>query len=141
MNLDDQVRKYLSSDSRNKIVVHQSRIPGIHYGNVGYDLSSDLTNCIQKGNITMKTLDALDQLLEGYVVPDNCIGKYIAIENLGLLFEPELKIDLTQLLSKYSKFHPIFLRWDGDVDRHILFFLSKETGVKIDLSHLSYIRV
>jgi hypothetical protein len=63
----------------------------------------------------------------------------LAISNIGILLEPELKQDFNRFLEKHSNSNILFVKWDGEFDQENLYFLSKENGFKIDIKNLSHI--
>ena len=50
-----------------------------------------------------------------------------------------MKIDLVQILDKYSSLHTLFVKWEGEIEDGILYFLTKEKGQRIDIKNLSHV--
>jgi hypothetical protein len=87
----------------------------------------------------MKVSSELDRILNSAISNHDLFGDYLSIDNLGILFEPELKIDFNRLLDRYSQNNVLFVKWDGDMDAESIYFLTKENGIKINIKNLSYI--
>jgi hypothetical protein len=66
-------------------------------------------------------------------------GRYLSIENIGVLFEPELKLDFASLLDSYSQNNVLFVKWEGEIDAENIYFLTKEKGIKKNIKNLSHI--
>lgn len=131
---------YMKSISRNKIVFHQEPINGLNNINIGIELASRLVELDDVKNFSFLAKQELDKLLThaSYVHPE--FGKTISISNIGILLEPDLKIDFRYLLDNYSTENMLFIQWTGKIDRNELYFLS-EKGIKINIENFSYIKL
>jgi hypothetical protein len=87
----------------------------------------------------MRVSSELDRILHAAISNHDLFGKYLSIENLGVLFEPELKIDFNRLLDSYSQNNALFVKWDGEIDAESIYFLTKENGIKINIKNVSHI--
>ena len=127
--------KFLNTNPNNKIVFSRQTEGAI-------DLGKELSNCIkphlEHQRLSMKTQDLIDELVRSNTKSSDEIGKYIAIKNLGILFEPELKINFEHFLKTYSSDTTLIIEWSGTISSNQLFFLSKEKGLKADLKNLTY---
>ena len=135
----DRVDNYIKSQSRNKIIIYKQDTLGIEAINVGKKLSQEIKSIAYDAKIGMKSLIILDNLFTSSFSNNSKYGKHLAIQNLGILFEPELKTDFSQILDKYSSSNTLFVKWEGEIEDGILYFLTKEKGQKIDIKNLSHI--
>ena len=135
----DSLSTYLESQPRNKIVFFKNDIPGIEPLNVGDKLAKELKLLVADSKIGLKSRLIIEELFTSTITNDSCYGKYIAIQNVGILFEPELKTDFLQIIDKYSSSNTLFVKWEGEIEDGILYFLTKEKGQKIDIKNLSHI--
>jgi len=55
------------------------------------------------------------------------------------LLEANLKQDFGNLMRKYSDTSNLFIDWKGIIEKDHLYFLTKESGKKIDIKNLSHI--
>ena len=69
---------------------------------------------------------------------DNSLGYVIAFKNIGILFEPGLKINLEVLLDSISKSITLVMCSLGVVKNDTFFFLNENSGISIDLMGMSY---
>lgn len=135
----DKISKYLKSQSRNKIVFYKQDVLGLEAIDVGKKLSNEIKSIASDAKIGMKSLIIMDELFTSSFSNNSEYGKYLAIQNLGILFEPDLKTDFIQILDKYSSSNTLFVKWEGEIENGILYFLTKEKGQKIDIKNLSHI--
>lgn len=135
----DKIEKYLKSQSRNKIVFYKQDVLGVEAIDVGKKLSHEIKSIASDAKIGMKSLIIIDELFTSSIRDNSDYGKHLAIQNVGILFEPELKTDFLQILDKYSSSNTLFVKWEGEIEDGILYFLTKEKGQKIDIKNLSHI--
>lgn len=135
----DSLSTYLQSQSRNKIVFFKNDMPGIEQLNVGDKLAKEIKHLVEDSKIGLKSRLIIEELFSSSITNDSAYGKYLAIQNVGILFEPELKTDFLQILDKYSSLNTLFVKWEGEIKDGILYFLTKEKGQKIDIKNLSHI--
>jgi len=137
--VNQNLLKYLKSQSRNKIIFFKNDIPEIKTLDVGNKLSLEIKSLVSDSKVGMKSLFIIEELFSNSIEESDLYGKYLAIKNLGILFEPELKINFINLLDKYSSNNTLFVHWEGEEDNENLYFLSKEKGQKISIKNLSHI--
>lgn len=133
----EKTQIFISSASRNKLIISNDDtvIKFIDFGKI---IAQELKN-IDKNKIVFK----LNQIIETFIINNKTqhkeFGETIAIENIGLLLEPELKFNVEKFLSDYSQNNTLILKWDGEIDTNQLYFLTKNDNHKIDLSNISHI--
>jgi len=130
---------YIKSQSRNKIIFHSQDISDIVTVNIGLQISESIYNFKEQGRIAMRVSSELDQILNAAISRHDVFGRYLSIENLGILFEPELKLNFALLLDSYSQNNVLFVKWEGEIDADNIYFLTEENGVKISIKNISHI--
>lgn len=133
------IADYIKSQSRNKIIFHSQDLSELESVNIGLQISESIYNFKETERIAMQVSSELNDILNAAISHHDEFGIYLCIENLGILFEPELKIDFNRLLDRYSQNNVLFVKWDGDMDAESIYFLTKENGIKINIKNLSYI--
>jgi hypothetical protein len=134
-SLKQHIIEFLDTAPKNRIVFCNQSEGAI---DLGKELSNRIKPHIEHKRLSMKTKDLIDELVQSNIKPSDEIGKHIAIKNLGILFEPELKINFEYLLKTYSSDITLIVEWSGTISSNQLFFLSKEKGLKADLKNLTY---
>ena len=118
--LKQEVATYVKQDLRNKIVFSKQFIEGLQYLNVGLTLAKML-----RGN-SLPSL-AIPQLLSSAEKEDESVGRYLAIFNIDILFEPELKLDVGNLFDSYSKNQCLVIQADSENVLNNITHLSLKT--------------
>lgn len=141
MDKSIEILSFLKTQSRNKIVFYRNSINDIPEIDLGTELSQVLFNLNDLTKLPMKVSLELENMLNTATIDHEIYGRLLAISNLGILFEPELKVDFNNLLEKYSNTNVLFVKWEGAIDNENLYFLSKEKGIKININKLSHIAI
>jgi len=141
MDKSIEILSFLKTQSRNKVVFYKDNIIDIIAIDLGTELSQILFNLNDLTKLPMKVSLELENMLNTATIDHEIYGRTLAISNLGILFEPELKVDFNNLLEKYSNTNVLFVKWEGAIDNENLYFLSKEKGIKININKLSHIAI
>ena len=118
--LKQEVATYAKQDLRNKIVFSKQFIEGLQYLNVGLTLAKMLRDN------SLPSL-AIPQLLSSAEKEDESVGRYLAIFNIDILFEPELKLDVGNLFDSYSKNQCLVIQADSENVLNNITHLSLKT--------------
>ncbi len=135
----NKIMQYLQSDSRNKLVFLKEKPADIPCLDIGSSFAQELNQLGNNKHIGFVAEKILNDLMTQAVSFTEPFGNVQCIENLGILFEPELKLNFLLFLDKYSKDIPLFVHWDGQIENNTLYFLTKERGIIIDIQELSHI--
>ena len=143
MQMDKSIEllSFLKTQSRNKIVFYRNSINDVPEIDLGTELSQVLFNLNDLTKLPMKVSLELENMLNTATIDHEIYGRTLAISNLGILFEPELKVDINNILEKYYNTNVLFVKWEGAIDNENLYFLSKEKGIKININKLSHIAI
>lgn len=125
---------YLQQNTRNKIVFCREGIDGIRFINVGSELSQILG---EKPDDMVGADTAYKQVL-GQSQENSLIGMYLALANIGILFEPDLRLDVRSILDAYSKNQCLIVKTNAEIADDRFYFLRKGDGTEVDLQGLSY---
>lgn len=139
--LQAEVESYLHSQSRNKIVVFKKLLPEVVPVNVGISLAHAILPIMGDKRFALKAKSVIENIFNAALISHNVYGKILALTNIGILLEPELKLDILSLFENFSRDNTLFLEWEGEIIDGSLYFLSKENGIKIDIHKLSYIAI
>lgn len=94
--IKQEIASYVKQGLRHKIVLCEERIEGLNYLNVGCSFA----RLLRAGKLPDS---AIRELLSSSVGEDKDIGRYLALCNIGILWEPELKLDIGNLLDGFSR--------------------------------------
>lgn len=135
---NERIISFTKGSSRNKIIIAKDEIPGISVLDIGYQLSEKLKTITGKSNLSLRASKFSEILFEKHLIQDEVLGNILYIKNIGILFEPKLKIDTQALIERYSKNNTLIIQWDGELKGHKLFFKNTSNHY-LDLSNLSYL--
>lgn len=133
------VLSYIESFSRNKIVFYKEPLLDIIPIDVGKLLSQLLFNFNNENRLPMIATEELDKILSKSVFEHPNFGRTLAIANVGILFEPDLKQDFKRIIDNHSTNNLLLIEWEGEIEDNIIYFLSKEKGIQINMNNLSHI--
>lgn len=94
---------YAHSNLRHHLVVLNSEVEGLHYVNIGKVLATALCDHVDEEDLHTLAANRIANIVKTSITHHNQLGKYIALTNLHILFEPELKFDVPVLLDSWSK--------------------------------------
>lgn len=109
-----------------------------HSTDIGFEIAKELKNLEIESKLPFIAGKHLHEVLEKNLINDDTLGDVYSIKNIGILFEPELKIDFVSLCNKYSRDSTFIIEHHGEIDDKNLYFLTKENGMKIELTDLNY---
>lgn len=127
--------EFLSTTPKNKLVFDLNGSMGIDSIDVGYQLASTLKDMESP---SMLVGNIINKLILEHKTFDNKLGYVIAFENIGILFEPALKINLGMLLDSVSKSITLVMCAPGVVKNDTYYFMNENSGISMDLKGMSY---
>lgn len=136
----DKIVSFLNLIPRNRLIISTDFFDTekVNWMNIGKLLARELGNT-DKSKIVFRINQLLDDVIVKNKIQHKEFGETIAIENIGLLLEPELKFNVEKFLSDYSQNNTLILKWEGEIDTNQLYFLTKNDNHKIDLNNISHI--
>ena len=116
-------------------------IEGLTFVDLGKALATSLTGeNLHSPTIAYTAEDVLAEILSS-PQNDSQIGNYVALENIGILFEPELEFNLKSILDNASTNKTIVVCSDGTILSDKFYFFQPGDGVFVDLAGLSYMEI
>lgn len=134
----DILASYINRHARNKLLFTSHEIKDINYVDIGRRLSEKLENSLQKRHLPMIAEDALKEILSQNSNSSEAIGKYIAIKNIGILFEPILRLDLKTILSNWSRDYILIVYHEGEIRNDIFYLAPHVSKYSVNLKEITY---
>lgn len=122
-------------------MLHQKDLDDVSTVDVGRVVSEAIQDLLQSPKLSIRANILVESILSSAVQNHNDYGEIISISNIGILLEPELKIDLTKLIDKFSRDNMLFIQWIGSIANNNLYFLTQQNGIKVELKNLSHIEI
>ena len=136
----DNLKDYISTDSRHNLLFMSLRSHNITYVDIGEQLSKKLELKIESKRIAMIADDAIETIINSNLTSVTGIGNVIAITNIGILFEPKLKLDLKAKIDSWAKSFILIIDSHEGLIRDNTFYLAGDTNFKnsINLKDISH---
>ena len=135
------IADYLAQATRNRLVFCHEQIDGLTFVNVGKILAENLTKQDLHSPMTAYMAEeVLSEILSSTKVDDE-IGSYVALNNIGVLFEPDLAFNLKSVIDSASTNKVVIILSDGIIKSDRYYFLQEGDISFIDLHGLSYIEI
>ena len=135
------ISEYINGFSKNKIIFHRELLSDVSTIDIGNLLSNKLFGQNNEARLPLIANSALEEMLNANISDNPTYGRCLSIKNIGILLEPDLKMNLIKIFEKYSNNNSLFVQWDGDIDEKNLYFLTKEKGIKITINEISHIAI
>lgn len=135
------ISDYLVQTTRNRLIFCHEHIEGLSFINVGKTLAEGLASQnLRSPMIAYIAEEILSDILSANNI-DAEIGPYVALDNIGILFEPELAFNLRTVIDNASTNKAVFIHSDGFINSDRFYFQQEGDSFSIDLQGLSYIDI
>ncbi len=140
---DEALEKFLSSAPRYRLAVlkvdaskHEKNTL-----NLGRELAEEVKPLKRTNELAFQfaVQEIVFSLIKKHTIADAKLGNVVILENPGIMFEPELHINMTEVLRKVSRNTLTILLWPGEVDGNRLSFLKSSSAYNVKQSETNYI--
>lgn len=139
VDLKREIANYIPQMTRNHLVFCREDIPCLTFLNVGKELSEVLTReDLNSPMISYAAEDAFSELLSQKYYDDE-IGSYLALENIGILFEQVLGFNIRKMLESESINRTLIICSLGEIKNNHFYFYTEGDGVDIDLTGIPHL--
>lgn len=109
--------------------------------NIGLELAKAIERLDRHNEMAFQfaVQEALSRIIKEHTFVDPALGEIVVIENPGILFEPALRIDVSDVLQRVSRNTLTILLWPGEIAKDKLSFLSSSSVYNIKQSETNYI--
>lgn len=131
-----QLSSFLYTSPRYKLVFvrNPESLDNVPSVDLGFELASFIHD-----NESPDYLPFIKNLISKQTFLHPSLGKVVYLRNLGILFEPELGLDVSLLLSNLSKNTLLLLDWNGQIKYPYIYFLHSGSKHRIKIDNLNYI--
>ena len=136
-----ELYQFSKSPSRNHIAFVTGDAEGVSFVDLGYELSTKIEDILNDRRLSMKAQDYLKEIIASNIHKDSEFGEYIAIKNIGILFEPELNLSVESLLNSWSQNTILFIEMENGKVENGRFYLVDgcPTQYSVELNNYNYI--
>ena len=131
--------KYINTDSRHKLLFMPFSSIEIPFIDIGQELSKSIEFDVNNKRLSLIADEALEKIISYNIVNDKNIGKYVAIKNIGILFEPALKFDLRAKIDSWAKSFILIIDSNEGTVINNIFYLAGDlkNSYSINLTEIS----
>ena len=134
------LKQYIPTGTRHKLLFTSHHAEGMNFVDVGALLARTIESSLSNRHLPFIAEEELEKIINKNVCHSAESGNYIAIRNIGILFEPALRLDLHAKFSTWSKTYILIVdSAEGTIQKDI-FYLAGDTdsSCTIKLSDISY---
>lgn len=141
---DMALERFLSSAPRYRLAVLGVNSPSgddHRVLNMGRELAKTIPAFDRHNELAFQfsVQEAVNRIVREHTISEPNLGDVVLVENLGILFEPELHIDVPELLRRVSRNTLVVLLWQGEITKDKLYFLRSSSSYCISQSEINYI--
>ena len=129
---------YLSKNPKYRLVFDLSSSLDAESVDAGVYLAEVLRSEVQMKDLDIFASNAVRKMIHKHTYEHPKYGRYAAMRNIGILFEPALSLNLETIIEQISKDELLIIQAEGVVENERFYFLSQQYNLSIDLSHLTY---
>ena len=137
------LEQFLSSAPRYRVAVLADKVPinGENVLNMGRELATVISTIDRHNELKFQftVQEAVNRIIQEHTFTEPNLGEVVIIANPGILFEPELHIDVPELLRRISRNTLVILLWPGEVTKDKLSFTRPSSPYCIHQSETNYI--
>ena len=134
---------FLSSAPRYRVAVlaDTAHINGENVLNMGRELATVISTIDRHNELKFQftVQEAVNRIIQEHTFTEPNLGEVVIIANPGILFEPELHIDVPELLRRISRNTLVILLWPGEITKDKLSFMRPSSPYCIHQSETNYI--
>lgn len=123
--VNDKILKFIAGHPRTTIILTRCPLDGFVWVDLGREFSKLLQPILRHKLMQALAMENLESFIVDNTEELPIVGEYIALKNTGILFEPELQIDIRNFLEQWGK------------NQMVLFQLSPNAQVEDDKVYLS----
>ena len=123
--MNDIILRFIAGHPRTKIILTRYPLDGFVWVDLGREFSKLLQPILHHRLMRALANDSLTTFIMDNTEELPIVGNYIALKNTGILFEPELQIDIRSILEQWGK------------EQMVLFQLSPNAQIEDDKVYLS----
>ena len=140
--VDADLERFLSTAPRYRVVVTKwnEKVKEEKAVNIGREMASVISGLDRNDSFGFSFFveEAFRRTIKKNTFSDEKYGNVVVMENVGILFEPELGLNFTELLKSISKNTLVVLLWPGEMGWERLYFLNRNSNVFINQSEINY---
>lgn len=134
------LKPYIPTGASHRLLFTSYHPEGMEYVDMGALLARAIESSLLDRHLPLIADDDVENIIKNHLRHDDVLGSYIAIRNIGILFEPTLCLDLHAKFSSWSRTCTLIVDCSEGTIKHNTFYLAGaiDQSYSIDLSDISY---
>lgn len=129
----------INKHARNKLLFTRNIIEGIQYIDIGRIVSPLVRDNLTESSLPMIVEEKLDSVIGTEKSCIDTLGDYVAIKNIGILFEKDLKLDLHKKIDSWSRDTVLIINLEGQIQNGFFYLADvKNKAHSCSLNNISY---
>jgi hypothetical protein len=138
MNID-ALKGYIDPLARNNLIFVSDEIPGLGYVDIGKEMAKVLVTQTDVDMLPLMADKELSAIVDSHTYEADGIGRYVAIKNLGILFESGLALNVHDKLSRLSKDRVVIIKLEGNIVGDMFCFCCSDSSLcTVSLKDIAY---
>jgi len=135
----DKINIFLQSQPRNRLVISKQIIEKLDYYNIGNIVCDGLKDAPE----AQLSTDVSEIIGNVFSTPKQhpIYGPYVALTNIGVLFEPALRLNLSILFNDKSRESLLLIAAPYVIQDGNYYFFNSSSKCKINLKGITYIEI
>jgi len=129
---------YVNRQSRSNLLFTTEVVEGLSFLDIGRLLSGEIESSLEKKRLGMIAEDSLKRILNRGLCFNSEIGEYLAIKNIGILFEPGLHLDVKAILKNWSRDHVLIVKHEGEIRDGVFYLAFQAAKQSVNLKEITY---
>lgn len=132
------LKPYITTGARHKLLFVSHLIEGVTFVDVSARLSAAIELHLHKKRLSFIAEDAIDEIIKQNTITDPDIGEYVAIQNIGILFEPALGINIQSKFDSWARTRVLIVHNEGILKNDVFYLAaSSDQRYSINLKDIS----
>lgn len=132
------LKPYIAAGARHKLLFVSHLIEGVTFVDVSARLSAAIEPYLHKKGLSFIAEDAIEDIIKQNTITDPDIGEYVAIQNIGILFEPALGINIQSKFDYWARTRVLIVHNEGILKNNIFYLAaSNDQRYSINLKDIS----
>ena len=132
------IADYLRQNPRHKLIFTRNELPGFSFVDIGHEMSRGLEGQTHPSVVAPAVFDSVSKTA---LQEHPSFGRYTAFKNIGILFEPELRLNIRMLFESIAKDTLLIVCTDGCIKNETYYFDDSTEEYRIPLHGLSYLEI
>lgn len=141
--MNDNILRFIAGHPRTTIILTRQVLDGFMWVDLGREFSRQLQPILNNRLMQALAMEYLDNFITDNTEELPIIGEYIALKNTGILFEPELQIDIRNFLEQWGKNQMVLFQLspNAHIEDDKVFLSKYNQSFFFDLKGLNYITI